>query len=73
MATAPYLFEMEPFKVRRAMRFRRTSAPLPSGVRNALDHLKQVLDALPPEEIERRRQRYERVCGITGPRLPRSS
>ncbi len=55
MATS-YLFDLEPFTPPPP---RRRRAPLSPGIRQALARLRRTMDAIPAEEWELRRRRWE--------------
>ena len=55
------LFNVEPISRPRRPRSapRRSRPPLPPAVRSALDDLRRTLEAMPGDEMERRRVRWE--------------
>ena len=54
-----FLFEMRPYMADREEARR---APMPLPIRRALARVKQALDAVPKEEMQRRRRRWEAVA-----------
>ena len=65
MKRSPFLFNVESFsgavtpRRRVGSAARRPRRELPTGVQSALDRLKATLDAIPSDEMERRRLRWE--------------
>ncbi len=61
MDASPDLFNVEPFSrpTRRRSAPRRSRPPLPPAVQSALDDLRRTLEAMPGDEMERRRVRWE--------------
>lgn len=58
MATTSYLFDLEQFTPKPP---RPRRSPLAPGVRQALARLRRTMDAIPAEEWESRRRRWERL------------
>jgi hypothetical protein len=56
MATSAYLFDLEQFTPPPP---RRRRAPLSPGIRQALARLRRTMDAIPSEEWDLRRRRWE--------------
>ena len=66
MATATYLFDLDPYTPKR--RGARRFSEMPPGVRVALLRLKRTIDAIPAEEWESRRLRWEELQRSLQPR-----